>query len=213
MAHNPCVDDVNYTIQNCELECFSEAIARHANCCLPFMSLSRTSSNYKNCAMCNSPDDYYRADAELQRMLRNSTPWVGTWRNNFLVFPFSENSTKRSATARVSAFWISCRFHRIRLVAIVRANATQSTTKLISRRLFPTSNQTDSDSGSFSRYFYCTFMYILSRRIFAVRISYLSKLVVSYLYKISAQNRSLFLNLLGLYTNSKFSLAVNERID
>ena len=104
VAHNPCVDDVNYTIQNCELECFSEVIARHANCCLPFMSLSRTSSNYKNCAMCNTPDDYYRADAELQRMLRNSTPWVGTWRNNFLVFPFSENSTKRSVTARVSTF-------------------------------------------------------------------------------------------------------------
>ncbi len=75
---NPCVDDADYTIENCQLECFSEIIVRFANCCLPFMRLTRTTdpNNYDTCVLCNTPDDYQKADVALQRILNGTTPWV-----------------------------------------------------------------------------------------------------------------------------------------
>ncbi|XP_057366006.1 acid-sensing ion channel 2-like [Daphnia carinata] len=69
--HHSCEDAVDYTIENCELECLSEQLVRRSGCRLPFMQLANSSQFHsrETNPMCNTSGSYRIADEELRRML------------------------------------------------------------------------------------------------------------------------------------------------
>lgn len=69
--HHSCEDAVDYTIENCELECFSEQLVHRFGCRLPFMKLTNSSHSHsrKTYPTCNTLAFYCIADEVLQRML------------------------------------------------------------------------------------------------------------------------------------------------
>lgn len=78
--HQPCVDDVNYTVENCQLECFSEKAVQTMGCLLPFMKLSSSSPLLGSFGPCTTPDSYRKADEKLTQFISNISgthlPWV-----------------------------------------------------------------------------------------------------------------------------------------
>lgn len=68
--HSPCVDNVTYTTENCELICLSNEIVKRVGCRLPFMLQTQPASN-----LCSTPDSYKDADELLDSMIKDSQ-WV-----------------------------------------------------------------------------------------------------------------------------------------
>ncbi|KAI9550306.1 hypothetical protein GHT06_001767 [Daphnia sinensis] len=82
--HHPCEDAVDYTIENCEVECFSEQLVRRSRCLLPFMKLANSSQLHsrETYSTCNTSGSYRIADEELRRMLSgDDTRWDKTYEN------------------------------------------------------------------------------------------------------------------------------------
>ncbi|KZS15814.1 Uncharacterized protein APZ42_018571 [Daphnia magna] len=80
--HHPCEDAVDYSIENCELECFSEQLVRRSGCQLPFMKLANSSQLHsrETYPTCNTSASYRIADEELRLMLSgDDTRWDKTY--------------------------------------------------------------------------------------------------------------------------------------
>ena len=86
MRRDRCVEDVEYTTELCELECFSEQLVRHAGCLLPFMKLSHTSPYKRNSSICNTTAPTYRATVEQMKLMLtgDETIWVNTLFDRFI---------------------------------------------------------------------------------------------------------------------------------
>lgn len=137
-----CVEDVEYTTELCELECFSEQLVRHAGCLLPFMKLSHTSPYKRNRSICNPTAPIYRATVEQMKLMLtgDETIWVNTlhliffffFRTLIVCFKMNYNRSPNFL------FW-----YRTVPDAIASRRASKLITKRIKKRWWPIQNRTD----------------------------------------------------------------------